>query len=210
MKRIILYEDTASYRHQLAVLLNAEPNLKVVGAFENCTHLTEQVSDLNPDLVLLDIHMPGVNGLQGLSLLKQHFPHIPALMLTIFDDDENVFKAVCIGANGYFLKSTPPEKIAGLIREFFNGGIPMSPSIARKVLQLFGGKGLGRASNIRLTEKEHTVLSHLSNGLSYKMVAGATGDPLDTVRSQIKSIYAKLGVHSVSEAVAKAIREGIV
>lgn len=148
--------------------------------------------------------------MQGLYLLKQHFPLIPALMLTIFDDDESVFKAVCIGADGYFLKSTPPERITGLIREFFAGGMPMSPCVARKVLQLFGGKGFKQNSNYHLTPKEHTVLSHLSNGLSYKMVAGTVDEPLDTIRSQIKSIYAKLGVHSVSEAVAKAIREGIV
>lgn len=210
MKRIVIYEDEAPYRHQLAVLLNAVPTLKVVGAFGHCKNLLEQVSELYPDLVLLDIHMPGVDGLQGLSMLKAHFPDIPALMLTVFDDDENIFNAICIGADGYFLKNTPPERITTLVRDFFTDGIPMSPAVARRVLQLFGGKGLKQKVDYHLTPIEHEVLSHLSNGMSYKMVAGAMSEPLDTVRSQIKSIYAKLGVHSASEAISKAIREGIV
>lgn len=210
MKRIIIYEDALPYRHQLAVLLNAEPTLKVVGAFDHCRYLLDQVTELHPDLVMFDIHMPGVDGLQGLSLLKSHFPDVASLMLTVFDDDENIFKAISIGADGYFLKSMPPEKITALVCEFFIGGIPMSPFVARRILQLFGGKGLKQQTNYHLTPTEHVVLSHLSNGMSYKMVAGVMSEPLDTVRSQIKSIYAKLGVHSASEAIAKAIREGIV
>lgn len=206
---ILLYEDNQEYRLNLVELLRGEPDFLVVGAYPDCRLLREQVETLRPDLVLLDIEMPHVDGLQGLYLLKQHFPHIPALMLTIFDDNDKVFNAICLGADGYLLKNTPPERLPPAIREIFDGGAPMTPAIARKVLQLYVRTGFKPAMQYHLTEKERLVLSHLVNGYSYKMVANEMGVSINTVRTHITGVYGKLQVHSVSEAIVKAIREQI-
>lgn len=206
---ILLYEDHQDYRLHLVELLRGEPDFQVVGAYPDCRLLREQVEALRPDLVLLDIEMPYVNGLQGLYLLKQHFPGIPALMLTIFDDDDKVFNAVCLGADGYLLKNAPPERLLAAIREVFDGGAPMTPTIARKVLRLYTRTGFKPTLKYDLTEKERAVLGHLVDGHSYKMVASEMGVSINTVRTHITGVYAKLQVHSVSEAVVKAIREQI-
>lgn len=210
MMRILIYEDNPAYRLSLVELLRSEPDFQVVGGYADCRFLREQVEELHPDLVLLDIDMPHVDGLQGLYLLKQHFPKTPALMLTIFDDNDKVFNAVCLGADGYLLKNTPPERLLSAIRELFDGGAPMTPAIARKVLQLYARAGFKPAAHYDLTEKEREVLGHLVSGLSYKMVAAEMGVGINTVRTHITGVYAKLQVHSVSEAVVKAIREQIV
>lgn len=206
---ILLYEDHQDYRLHLVELLRGEPDFQVVGAYPDCRLLREQVEALRPDLVLFDIEMPYVDGVQGLYLLKQHFPSIPALMLTIFDDDDKVFNAVCLGADGYLLKNTPPERLFPAIREVFDGGAPMTPTIARKVLRLYTRTGFKPALKYDLTEKERAVLGHLVDGHSYKMVASEMGVSINTVRTHITGVYAKLQVHSVSEAVVKAIREQI-
>lgn len=210
MTRILIYEDSQVYRLNLVELLRSEPDFQVVGGYSDCRFIQAQVAELNPDLVLLDIDMPHVDGLQGLYLLKHHFPGIPALMLTIFDDNDKVFNAVCLGADGYLLKNTPPQRIIGAIRELFDGGAPMTPSIARKVLQLYARAGFKPSAPYELTEKERAVLGHLVNGLSYKMVAAEMGVSINTVRTHVTGVYSKLQVHSVSEAIVKAIREQIV
>lgn len=210
MTRILLYDDTDTYRESLADLLATDPNLRVVGQFPDCRYLREQVERHRPDLVLLDIDMPHVDGLQGLYLLKQHFPLVRALMLTIFDENEKVFNAICLGADGYLLKNTPPFKILDAIRELFDGGAPMTPAIARKVLQLFPKTAFLQKANYHLTEKERQVLALLVDGLSYKMVADSMAVSINTVRTHVSGVYSKLAVHSVSEAVGKAIREQLV
>ncbi len=211
MKRILVFEDNPNYRKNLAELLRTEPDFTVVGEFSDCRQIKNQVEFARPDLVLLDIDMPHVDGLQGLFILKQNFPAVRAMMLTIFDDNEKVFNAICLGADGYLLKDTAPEKIIAAIHELFDGGAPMTPAIARKVLQIFPRAGF-RASreDYFLTEKEREVLAHLVAGLSYKMVASEMEVSINTVRTHVSGVYSKLKVHSVSEAVAKAIREQIV
>ena len=210
MRRILIYEDSQPFRLNLVELLRSDPDFQVVGGYADCRFIREQVEELRPDLVLLDIDMPHVDGLQGLYLLKQHFPDIPALMLTIFDDHDKVFNAVCLGANGYLLKNTLPERLLAAIHELFDGGAPMTPVIARKVLQLYSRAGFRLAAQYDLTEKERRVLAHLVDGLSYKMIAAEMNVSINTVRTHITGVYAKLQVHSVSEAVVKAIREQIV
>jgi len=161
MTRILLYEDNDTYRESLAVLLNSDKELRVVGQYPDCRYLCEQAEQHRPDLVLFDIDMPHVDGLRGLYLLKQHFPVVRALMLTIFDDNDKVFNAICLGADGYLLKHTPPNKILSAIKELFDGGAPMSPFIARKVLQLFPKTAFRRHEGYELTEKEREALTHL-------------------------------------------------
>lgn len=210
MTRILIYDDTDSYRENLSNLLSTDKELRVVGKYPDCRYIREQVEQHRPDLVLFDIDMPHVDGLQGLYILKQHFPLVRALMLTIFDDNDKVFNAICLGADGYLLKHTPPNKILDAIRELYDGGAPMTPAIARKVLQLFPKSGFRQKQEYNLTEKERQVLALLVDGMSYKMAAASLGVSINTVRTHVTGVYQKLAVHSVSEAVAKAIREQIV
>ncbi len=208
--RVLLFEDNKNYRQSLAAALASSSDIEVVGEFGDCRFLREQVEAHRPDLVFLDIDMPHVDGLQGLFILKSHFSATKALMLTIFDESEKVFQAVCLGADGYLLKHTPPQKIIDAVADAMAGGSPMTPSIARKVLTVFQKSGFQPPVEHDLTASELEVLRLLVAGLSYKMVAAERGVTINTIRSQIKSVYEKLRVHSVSEAVAKAIREQIV
>jgi DNA-binding NarL/FixJ family response regulator len=210
MIRILIYEDNTTYRENLTKLLDTDAALRVVGQYPDCRHLLEHAEIHRPDLVLFDIDMPYIDGLQGLYLLKQHFPMVKALMLTIFDDNDKVLNAVCLGADGYLLKHTAPSKILDAIRELLDGGAPMTPAIARKVLQLFPKNTTTHPKKHDLTTKESQVLTLLVEGLSYKMVAAKMELSINTVRTHITNIYQKLSVHSVSEAVVKAIREQLV
>lgn len=203
--RIVIYEDNAALRGALAALIGGTEGYELCGAFENCLGVVEQVAALRPEAVLMDIDMPGMSGIEGALRLKKAHPQVEVLMLTVFDDDERVFEAVCAGASGYLLKKTPPARILEALREVCEGGAPMSPVIARKVLQLFPGKPAARDADLdKLTERELEVLKTLARGFSYKMVAAELGISVETVRTYGKRIYEKLQVHSVSEAVAKA------
>ena len=203
--RVLLYEDNADLRGALAALVRGSDGFELAGAFGECTRVAEQAASLQPDVVLMDIEMPGMSGIEGVVRLKKAFPKAEALMLTIFDDDERVFQAVCAGACGYLLKKTQPARILEAIREITEGGAPMSPVIARKVLQLFPGKPAARDTDLdKLTDREMEVLKTLARGFSQKMVAAELGISLETVHTHVKRIYEKLQVHSVSEAIAKA------
>jgi DNA-binding NarL/FixJ family response regulator len=155
----------------------------------------------------MDIDMPVVNGIQAVRSIKKKYPDQVIMMLTTFEDDDKVFDAICAGASGYIVKSKSLSHLIDAVKEVYNGGAPMSPSIARKVLQLFKEKNApGDADSFHLTDREKEVLVHLINGSSYKMIAGAMQLSYDTVHSHIKNIYKKLQVNSVSEAVSKAMR----
>jgi len=154
--------------------------------------------------------MPGTNGIQGLKLVRQQVSDVKILMLTVFDDNKNVFEAVKNGANGYLLKKTPPAKLLEYIQEAHTGGAPMSSSIATQVLRMFSELHSEQSSNYYLSEREKQVLQLLVNGYSYKMIAAEIFISIDTVRSHIKKIYEKLHVNSKSEAVAKAFKDRIV
>jgi DNA-binding NarL/FixJ family response regulator len=158
----------------------------------------------------MDIDMPRVNGLEGLKLIRANAPETLVLMLTVFEDEKNIFEAILYGASGYLLKRTPPAKILEAITELYNGGAPMTPLIARKVIELFKQKKQAPSNNFELSEGERTVLKLLSEGNSVKLIADELCLSADAIKSRIKKIYEKLHVHNLGEAVAKAIRYRIV
>ena len=185
--------------------------MECVGYFANADNLNENIARTKPDVVLMDIEMPGINGIQAVQQLKSAFPTVQVLMQTIFQDDNNVFQAICAGASGYLLKSASPDEYLQAVRDVYNGGSPMSGPIARKVLQRFQQSiQPEKPAQYDLTPKELEVLSQLVEGKSFKMIADSLHVTYETVRSHMKNIYAKLHVHSNTEAVIKALRERIV
>ena len=209
--RVCLFEDNDNLREGLLRLINGTYNFKCVGAFPNCDNLIEKIKSSKPDVVLMDIQMPGISGIEGVRLIKEEFPDIKILMETIFDDDEKIFKSICAGAEGYILKHTPPSQILDAIKEIHEGGSPMTPSIANRVLSMMKKNSTGKSvETFDLSDREREILSCLVDGMSYKLIADACTISIDTVGAHIKNIYKKLQVHSKSEAVAKAIKRNIV
>jgi DNA-binding NarL/FixJ family response regulator len=209
--KITIFEDNTNLRRGLTALINGSDGFECTGAFGNCDNLIKNITDSKPDVVLMDIKMPGMDGIEAVRVLKQQFPEINILMETIFEDDEKVFQCICNGAEGYILKNTPPVQILSAIREIHEGGAPMTPSIARKVLAMFkSGTSFIKDESYNLTDREKEVLKYLVEGMSYKLVAEKCFVSIDTVRSHVKNIYKKLQVTSKSAAVAKAIKGKIV
>jgi len=204
----IICEDNNDYRESLVAFLQEDAELICSGSFASAQNILEIVTTHQPDVILMDIDMPGKNGIEALKEIKQSFPQIEIIMLTIFEDRENVFEAICSGASGYLLKSSSPDVIANSMKEVMKGGAAMTPVIARKTLQFF--QKPAKKDNFQLTTEEQRVLKLLVDGLSYKMIAAKTNVVKDTVRYHIKKIYDKLHVHSAPEAVAKAIRDRLV
>ena len=202
--KVLIYEDNQYLRESLSSLISNAGEFELCGAYENCNEVEAQVDVLKPDVVLMDIEMTGVNGIEGLKIIRKKFPAVNVLMLTVFEDNDRVFEAICAGATGYILKKTPPKKILESIEDVHNGGAPMTSNIARKVLELFP-KQPSRSEEIdKLTQREQQVLQLLINGYSYKMIAAELKITLETVRTYIKRMYEKLHVHSVTEAINKA------
>jgi DNA-binding NarL/FixJ family response regulator len=210
MIRIVIYEDNPQLREGLTMLLNGSDGFEVAGAFKNCNNAIEEVKTLLPDVILMDIDMPGINGLEGLKRIRTVDPEVKVLMLTVFDDNRSVFEAIRNGANGYILKKTAPAKLLEYIQEANTGGAPMTSSIATQVLQMFSRTHNSGGEDYHLSDREKQVLHNLVNGFSYKMIAAEMFISIDTVRSHIKKIYEKLHVNSKSEAVAKAFKDNIV
>ncbi len=204
----IICEDNNDYRESLMAFLDEDDELVCCGSFENAENIINKINTSQPDVVLMDIDMPVKNGIEALKEIKQSLPEKEVIMLTVFEDRENVFEAVCAGASGYLLKNTSPVIIAESIRVVMNGGAAMTPVIARKALQFFQKPLKNNAPG--LTAQEQQVLKLLVNGLSYKMIAAKIDVVIDTIRYHIKKIYDKLHVHSAPEAVAKAIRDKLV
>ena len=205
MKKIIVYEDNIGRQEALQLLLENNEDLQLLGIFENCTNVISEVKEFKPDLVLMDIDMPLVNGIEGARLIKTNFPDVMILMQTIFEDEENIFNAIQAGAHGYILKSTTPEKLIEAIKDSLEGGAPMSPVIAKKVVDAFRNTPaiLKNRESQALSDKEKDILSLLSKGLSYKLIANECDLSYHTVNSHIKKIYEKLHVNSALEAVSK-------
>ncbi len=207
--RVLLYEDNPKLRMGLSFLLDSTANIAFLGSFENCEGIENQILTLKPDVVLMDIDMPIADGYFGLQTIRKHSQNIQVVMLTVFDSDEHIFEALKLGANGYLLKTTPPAQIVEGILNVHEGGVPMTASIARKVLTFMSQKNI-QPTDYQLTKREKEVLENLVKGLSYKMIAHQIGSGIDNVRAHIKHIYEKLHVHSQTEAVSKAIYEKIV
>ena len=202
---VVIYEDNVFLRKSIADLIASSNQLGLLGAFENCDHVEEEMKTLQPDVVLMDIEMAGTDGLEGLKKIRKHSQKIHVIMLTVFDDNERVFEAICNGASGYLLKKTPPEKIVEAIMDVVHGGAPMTSSIAKKVLQLFPKTTSSNNDEVnKLSLREQEVLQLLVNGNSYKMIASEMNITHQTVQTYIKRIYEKLQVHSATEAIAKA------
>ena len=206
MIKILLYEDNPQLREGLSVLLNGSDGFEVVASFRNCNNVVAEVEVHQPDIVLMDIDMPGINGIEGLRLIRKRTHEVKVLMLTVFDDNKNIFDAIRNGANGYLLKKTPPARLLEYIQDANTGGAPMSSSIATQVLRMFSEVHAPTGDIYNLSDREKDVLQLLVDGFSYKMIASDLFISIDTVRSHIKKIYEKLHVNSKSEAVAKAFK----
>lgn len=210
MIKILIYEDNPQLREGLSMLINGTDGFEVLAAYKNCNSVVDEVSAWQPDVVLMDIDMPGVNGLEGLKNIRKENTTVKVLMLTVFDDNKNVFEALRNGANGYILKKTPPARLLEYIAEAASGGAPMTASIASQVLKMFSEIPVAAVPDYNLSDREKQVLQFLVNGYSYKMVAAEMNISIDTVRSHIKKIYEKLHVNSKSEAVAKAFKDKLI
>lgn len=210
MIRVVIYEDNPQLREGLTMLIGGSDGFEVAASFKNCNNVVPEIEALQPDVVLMDIDMPGTNGIEGLKKIRLVNTEVKILMLTVFDDNKNVFEAISSGANGYILKKTPPAKLLEYIQEAQSGGAPMSSSIATQVLKMFSGIQAHKGEDYHLSEREKEVLHLLVNGYSYKMIGAEMFIAIDTVRSHIKKIYEKLHVNSKSEAVAKAFKDRLV
>lgn len=210
--KVVIYEDNNDLRDSLAQLINGSEVMQCVGSFAQCTNAQQEAETLQPDVVLMDIDMPGISGIEGLSLIKKVRPQTHVIMLTVFDDNERVFQSICTGASGYLLKKTSNEKIVEAIGDVLNDGAPMTASIAKQVLHLFSvhRPAVSSSQDFNLTKREHETLAWLVKGFSYKMISTEMEVSIDTVRAHIKKVYEKLHVHSMNEAVAKAIKQRIV
>lgn len=208
MTRILIYEDNTQLREVLSILIGGSPGFELVGAKPDCSDILSDVRSLDPGLVLMDIDMPMMSGVEGLKLLRSYGLNVKVLMLTVFDDNHNIFEAIRSGANGYILKKTPPAKIIEAIQDALDGGAPMTSSIATQVLQMFAERHRDKkeTQEFNLSAREQDVLNLLVKGFSYKLIADQLFISMDTVRSHIKKIYEKLQVNSKSEALLKTLK----
>lgn len=206
MIRVSIVEDDQEIRESLAILIRGTDGFDCLSTFEVCETALEAIEQDPPDLVLMDINLPGMSGIEGVRRIKEKLPETEILMLTISDNDRDVFDSLCAGASGYLKKNIQPVKLLEAIRETVNGGAPMSMGIARMVVNSFQKE----MPNHNLTEREQEVLSRLCEGKSYKMIASELFIDINTVKFHIRNIYRKLEVNSKGEAIAKALREDLV
>jgi DNA-binding NarL/FixJ family response regulator len=210
MIKILIFEDNKDFTESLVDIIADAKDMMLLEKYDNCKDVVKKVQLHQPDVILMDIDMPVQNGLEGLRAIREANLNVHVLMLTVFDDNERVFQAICDGASGYILKKTPPEKILEYVREANSGGAPMTPSVAKQVLKLFSQPFQNKKDMVTLTAREHDVLTLLVRGFSYKMISSDIDISMDTVRTHIKNTYAKLHVNSKSEAVIKALQNKLV
>jgi len=206
---IVIFEDNARLRESLTILLDGVDGYTVAGGYDNCAQAAAVVDRHRPDIVIMDISMPEVDGIEGLRIIKEKYPETYIIIHTVLEDEDRLFECLCGGANGYILKNTSFVHLLEAIDNVLHGGAPLSPAIAKKVLHSFQQTGQGRLQ-YHLTEREKEVLKQLVKGFSYKMIAGNCHISVDTVRGHIRNIYSKLHVNCGREAVAKALRDRIV
>ena len=207
--KLLIYEDNSRLRQSLELLLSEGSGFEVLGAFPDCDSAKNQVSKLEPDLVVMDIDMPGIGGIEGVKIIKSNFPEVKIVMHTVFDDDNRIFECICAGADGYLLKNTSPVKLVQSLQELAEGGVPMSPFVAQKVFLHFR-KESAIADSFHLTPREKEILELLVKGNSYKMIADKSTVTTDTVKKHLQNIYHKLHVSCGTEAVAKALQHKII
>jgi DNA-binding NarL/FixJ family response regulator len=208
--RICVVEDIRTLRDGYRALIDGADGFTCAGTFRTMEEALERIGPLRADAVLVDLGLPGMGGIQGIRILKERYPTLVLITLTVYDDDDRIFSALCAGACGYLLKKTPPQRLLESIREAINGGAPMSPEIARRVVELFREIRPPEHAEYGLTPHELRLLKLLVEGHDYKSAAAELGTSFNTVCFHIKQIYGKLQVHSKSEAVSKALRQRLV
>lgn len=206
MIKVVVFEDNPQLREGLSMLIGGTEGYQVLASFKDANNIIEELRKNMPDIVLMDIDMPGTNGIEAVKLVRSNYPDVKVLMLTVFDDNKNIFEALKAGANGYILKKTQPAKLLEYINDAYSGGAPMTASVATQVLNMFSKLDHYGSTDYNLSDREKQVLQLLVNGYSYKMIAAEMFIAIDTVRSHIKKIYEKLHVNSKSEAVATAFK----
>jgi len=209
MIRVAVIEDYPDYRKGLSYLINASEGFKCVGVYEESETAIQSMTGIE-DVLLLDINLPGISGVEALPLLKTKFPELRILMLTVLEDDQTIMEAILSGADGYLLKKSQPERILSSLKETFEGGSPMTPAIAKRVLNLFKKFVPTQKEDFLLTQRENEILLLMVDGLNNQHIAQKLFISFQTVRNHVRHIYDKLHVHSKSQAVVKAIREGLV
>jgi DNA-binding NarL/FixJ family response regulator len=206
---ILLYDDNKVLRESIEALMEEEPGFSVF-SMPNAETTEADIEQFQPDVILMDIDMPEINGVEAVKRIRRMNETLPVIMLTVFDDNENIFNAICAGASGYILKRYASVELPGAIRNVLSGGAPMTGSVAKKVLQMLPLNKTSEAGITELSQRETQILQLLVQGYSYKMIAGDLKISHDTVRFHIKKIYDKLHVHSATEAVSKAIKEKLI
>jgi len=207
--RIAVYEDNRDFRDALVQLINNTPGYVCVSASYNCSHVLEELAVNNPDVILMDIEMAGGGGIEGLKNIRTVNSNTKVIMLTMFEDNQHVLEAICSGASGYILKKNVFNKLSAAIEEVMAGGAPLSPPVARMVLQFMQNAKLPTNNDFNLTVREKEILKSLVSGNSFKMIGFALNISVETVRTHIKKIYEKLQVNSQTEAVAKALKNNL-
>jgi DNA-binding NarL/FixJ family response regulator len=207
---VAVIEDQREVREGVAVLIDGSEGYKCVGSYRSMEEAIARLGKQAPDAILIDIGLPGMSGIEGIRILKERFPTLTLLAFTVYDDDEHIFDALCAGASGYLLKNTAPARLLEGLREVVGGGASMSPEVARKVIKLFREVRPPHRADHRLTPQETEIVKLLVEGHSYKTAANELGISLNTVSFHLRNVYAKLQVHSKSEAVSKALRNQLV
>jgi len=207
---VAIVEDQPRIREGLRVLIDQSPGFRCNAAFESMERAIDAIGRDLPDVALVDIGLPQMSGIDGIRILKKRHPRLNILMLTVYGDDRRIFDALCAGACGYLLKKTPPARLLESLREVAAGGAPMSPEVARRVVDLFREIRPPEDADCNLTPHEVRILKLLVEGHNYKSAAGELDVSINTIRFHMRSIYEKLQVHSKSEAVAKSLRQRIV
>jgi DNA-binding NarL/FixJ family response regulator len=207
--KVVIFDDNTERLNSVRLLLNLSTDFECAGVFKNCNKVIDDIKTTSPDLVLMDIDMPGKNGIEATKLIRQHFPSLLVIMQTIFEENDKIFDSLRAGANGYLLKKTGPEKFLESLLEAIHGGAPMTGSIATKVLQFFAGEHPTK-KDYALTDREKMILGLLVKGHSYKMIAAECNIAYNTVNNHIRNIYDKLYVSSATEAVSLALKERLV
>jgi len=206
MIKVAIVEDNNALRNSLENLFNRTDGMKCVISMNNLLNVVSEIGKAEPNIVLMDIGLPHISGIEGVRTVKTAFPEIQVLMFTVFEDDDKIFDAIRAGASGYLLKKTAPAEIVEAIKELYHGGAPMSASIARKVVQSFQSSAAPIKEDFQLTTRENEILFSLVDGLSYKKIAEKYFVSISTVRTHICNIYHKLHVNSKAEAVAKVLK----